>query len=119
MHELLLHATLPPTRHHQVLSVLAGIAAMQPVPILEKHLLFKPLLQPGAPGRVNLNPQMKPMQGQMLGDLFYLKVVGEIDNGRKAGSEGKGEQDGSEMMVDGGVEAEAAGGGDGVGNDKV
>ena len=87
MHELLLHATVPSTRHHQVLSVLAGIAAMQPVSISEQHLVFKPLQQPAGPGRPNLNQgvgaQMKPLQGQMHGDLFYLKLVGEIRESSK------------------------------------
>ncbi|CAF9920589.1 MAG: Mediator of RNA polymerase II transcription subunit 18 [Heterodermia speciosa] len=91
MHELLLHAVLPSHRHHQVLSVLAGIAAMQPIPISEKNLVFKPQQQPAGPaGRPNPNQgvgaQMKPLQGQMHGDLFYLKLVGETsETGEKAG----------------------------------
>lgn len=101
MHELLLHTTIPSTRHHQILSVLAGIAAMQPVPINEKHLIFKPLQQPALPGRTNQNQgvgaQMKPLQGQMQGDLFYLKVVGEMSSQSEGGA---GDGDGDEKMKD-------------------
>ena len=86
MHELLLQATIPSTRHHQVLSVLAGIAAMQPISIHEKHLIFKPLEEPNLPGRVNTSQTpgalSKPLQGQMHGDLFFLKVVEEVRDSR-------------------------------------
>ncbi|KAL8786088.1 MAG: hypothetical protein Q9195_008364 [Heterodermia aff. obscurata] len=83
MHELLLHAILPPHRHHQVLSVLAGIAAMQPIPISEKHLVFKPLQHPSRP-----NPNQSANAAQMKpqahgGDLFYLKLVGETSGPSK------------------------------------
>ena len=69
---------------------------MQPVPIFEKHLVFKPLQQSSGPGRPNLNQgvgaQMKPLQGQMHGDMFYLKLVGEISESSKKG-------DGTEITV--------------------
>ena len=117
MHELLLHATVPSSRHDQVLSILAGIAAMQPIPMTEKHLVFKPSRPPPIPGRAGPNPgsqggQMKPLQGQMHGELFYLKLVGEVqdgdesnhgENSQAAGEEEK-ETDGDLVMEDeGGV----------------
>lgn len=104
MHELLLHTTVPSTRHHQILSILAGIAAMQPVPIHETHLIFKPLQQPALSGRPNQNQgvgtQIKPLQGQMHGDLFYLKVVGEMSGTSPKSQGGAGDGDGDEKMKD-------------------
>lgn len=104
MHELLLHTTVPSARHHQVLSILAGIAAMQPVAIHEKHLVFKPLQQPAGPGRPDpsqgTGSQMKPLQGQMHGDLFYLKVVGEIGGEEDTGVQDRSEKDGAKVSVE-------------------
>ena len=91
MHELLLHAPVPAWRHDQVLSILAGIAAMQPITMLEKHLVFKPSRPPSGTGKAGPHPggqagQMKALQGQMHGDLFYLKLVEEVRDERGAGS---------------------------------
>ena len=83
MHELLLFAQVPPSRHSQLLAILAGISAMQPQPILERHLIFKPKrrdtkstrasAKPGGPGS-----QAQTLQAQMQGDLFYLQLVGKV-----------------------------------------
>ena len=87
MHELLLHASVPSSRHDQVLSILAGIAAMQPIPMLERHLVFKPSRPPLIAGKAGpqqgvLAGQMKSVQGQMHGDLFYLKLVEDVKDTR-------------------------------------
>ncbi|KAF2467057.1 uncharacterized protein BDR25DRAFT_72797 [Lindgomyces ingoldianus] len=50
MHELLLFGQVPQSRHGQVLKILAGVAAMQPRRVLERHLLYKPQRQPEEPG---------------------------------------------------------------------
>lgn len=91
MHELLLHASIPSSRHEQVLSILAGVAAMQPVPILERHVIFKATKPPVAAGRGAANQgtqtgQMKALQGQMHGDRFYLKLVENVKEKRDAGA---------------------------------
>lgn len=86
MQELLLFGQVPSSRHDYVLSVLAGIAAMQPEPILEKHLVFKPS-RPLASvrassaiahqGRVSTS-QLQTFQAA--GDLFYLTVVVDVSD---------------------------------------
>ena len=43
MHELSLFGQVPLARHEQVLNILAGLAAMQPQPLYEKHTLLQPL----------------------------------------------------------------------------
>ena len=40
--QLTLHATVPSSRHAQLLHILAGIAGHPPVPVLERHLIFRP-----------------------------------------------------------------------------
>ncbi|KAL9098101.1 MAG: hypothetical protein Q9163_006175, partial [Psora crenata] len=82
MHELLLFAQIPSSRHTQLLNILAGVSAMQPVPILEKHLVFKPNRQPGHRKAVQVGAAQdvqKQVQAQTLGDVFYLQVVGVLD----------------------------------------
>ena len=113
MHELLLHASVPAYRHDHILSILAGIAAMQAIPILEKHLIFKPSRPPTVTGKAGPQQggqagQMKALQGQMHGDLFYLKVVEEVKDeratlgGQSSGTNGEGEK-GDVVMADDGV----------------
>ena len=43
---------------------------------------------------------MKPLQGQMHGDLFYLKVVGEMGGTSPRTQGGAGDGDGDETMKD-------------------
>ena len=57
MHELLLFGQIAASRHDQVLNILAGVAAMQPVAVFEKHLVFKPN-RPSASARpVQVSPK--------------------------------------------------------------
>ena len=85
MHELLLFGQIPASRHDQVLNILAGIAAMQPVPVLEKHLVFKPNRLPAStrPKQVGAaqdiqKAQMQALQAQTQGDLFYMQMVVDV-----------------------------------------
>jgi hypothetical protein len=104
MHELLLFAQVPPSRHNYVLNVLTGLAAMQPQPILEKHLIFKPARLPAAarPAHVGAfqgvqNSQLQALQGQTSGDLYYLQLVGDIG---ARGSGRRGLREGEEGVID-------------------
>lgn len=97
MHELLLFGQVPPSRHEQVLSILAGIAAMQPQPFLEKHLVFKPArLPPGSrPGHTGAvqgvpNPQIQAIQAQTQGDIFYLQLVADVNTTTASKDQGHG-----------------------------
>ncbi|KAI5284824.1 Mediator of RNA polymerase II transcription subunit 18 [Ascosphaera aggregata] len=47
MHQHLLFAPVSASQHRDVLAQLTGIAAMQPVRVLERHLIFKPFRKPG------------------------------------------------------------------------
>lgn len=92
MQELLLFGQVPLARHDYVLSVLAGIAAMQPKPILEKHLLFKPsrpLASVRASSAIAAVRQQGVSTSSLLqvppGDLFYLKVVIDINHPTRSG----------------------------------
>ncbi|KAL8861195.1 MAG: hypothetical protein Q9178_002411 [Gyalolechia marmorata] len=87
MHELLLHGAVPTDRHTQVLSILAGIAAMQPQPFHERHLIYKPIrpvirasMHVGGSQAVQskqVNP-MQAVQGAIQGDLFFLHLVEDL-----------------------------------------
>ena len=91
MHELLLLSQpIPPPHHSNLLSILAGLTAMQPIPVLEKHLLFKPNRSPSSinAGRVVGGAQDVQAQktsggggtgqGQQGGqELYFMKLVGE------------------------------------------
>lgn len=91
MQELLLFGQVPLARRDYVLSVLVGIAAMQPKPILEKHLVFKPI-RPLASVRASSaiarqgvsTSQLQTFQA--LGDLFYLTVVIDVNGLMRSGA---------------------------------
>ena len=86
MHELLLFGQVPLTRHEQVLMILAGVAAMQPQPVTERHLVFKPTRSPGLNGvKVAAKPgtsaaQVQALQSQMQGDLYYMQLVSNVNS---------------------------------------
>lgn len=95
MNELSLYAQIPARRHAQVLSMLAGVAAMPPVAFTERHLLFRPIRQPvrldarEAQGGSQSVMVKKRMQGEKAREeLFVLKLVeksGEGDDGDEEG----------------------------------
>lgn len=108
MHELLLFGQVSAARHNQVLNVLAGIAAMQPQPILEKHLVFKPNRKPGSGTQKQVGGaqdiQKARAQETQAQELFYMQLVAEIQ-----------EKDGKEKVGDivpngdGGIELDVVG----------
>lgn len=97
MHELLLFGQVAASRHEQVLSILAGIAAMQPQPFVEKHLIYKPARLPAGPrpghtGAVQgvPNPQIQAIQAQTQGDIFYLQLVADVNTTTASKEQGQG-----------------------------
>lgn len=82
MHELLLFGQVPASRHNQVLNILAGIAAMQPQPILENHLIFKPNRKPGSGTQKQVGGaqdiQKSGAQAIQAQDLFYMQLVADV-----------------------------------------
>src|SRR2546423_395569 len=90
MHELLLFGQVPPARHGQLLQILAGISGMQPVRIIERHLIFKPKKSPrqwtvhvGGTQAVQEKTNPKAQQGE----LFYKQLVGVVQEEDFGGSE--------------------------------
>ena len=82
MHEALLFTQVPETRHSFVLKTLAGFCAMQPQPILERRLIYKPTRDPTTV--VVTKKVVAPgAQTTLLSrDLFYLQLKGDL-SGRK------------------------------------
>lgn len=84
MHELLLFAQVLPSRHDQLLKILAGMSGMQPQRLVERHLIFKPSRFPaqtsaqvgGSQGVQNA--QLQALQGQLHNELYYMQLVSEI-----------------------------------------
>ncbi|KAL1797382.1 hypothetical protein ACET3X_003988 [Alternaria dauci] len=50
MHELSLYGQVTFARYEQVLSILAGLAAMQPQHVFERNIIYKPTREPEEPG---------------------------------------------------------------------
>jgi mediator of RNA polymerase II transcription subunit 18 len=50
MHELSLYGQVTFARYEQVLSILAGVAAMQPQRVFERNIIYKPTREPEEPG---------------------------------------------------------------------
>lgn len=86
MHELLLYGQVPFSRHEQIMNVLAGLTAMQPHRVVERHALFKPIhgpvqaqVQKG--GTQGLNPTKKIARpnAQQTRDLYHTHLVKVLD----------------------------------------
>ena len=86
MHELLLFGQVLPSRHDQVLEILAGVTGMQPQRVVERHLIFKPNRSPGQSwaqvgGSQGVqNTQLQALQGQLHNELYYLQLVCEVSD---------------------------------------
>lgn len=84
MLELSLFGQIPASRHDQALKILAGIAAMPPHRIVERHLVFRPLRTPvkaalqmgGSQGIQDI--QKAARNAQTGGDLYHLRLVEDI-----------------------------------------
>ncbi len=86
MHELLLFAQVLPSRHDQLVKILAGVSGMQPTRVVERHLIFKPNRPPtqswsklGGSNAVQ-NAQLQALQGQLHNELYYLQLVCELSD---------------------------------------
>lgn len=92
MHELLLFGQVSAAQHELVLKILAGVAAMQPQPLAERHLIFMPTKSPTANTQVGAKQgvqgsQAQALKSQMHGDVFYLQLVGTLDNDQDGGNQ--------------------------------
>lgn len=84
MHELLLFGQLPSSRHEQLMNVLAGLTAMQPHRVIERHALFQPThgpvqaqVQKG--GTQGLYKKMPKPAAQQTRDLYHTHLVKVLD----------------------------------------
>ncbi|KAH0141667.1 hypothetical protein KCU86_g23856, partial [Aureobasidium melanogenum] len=75
MHELLLYGQVPLERHDQVLKILAGVAAMQPQTLFERHLIYRPMrsAQDNKPNKKFPNKPVKPQT------LTFQHLVRQLD----------------------------------------
>jgi mediator of RNA polymerase II transcription subunit 18, fungi type len=111
MQELLLFGQVPAEDHRTMRRQLAGLARMQPQPVLERHLIFRPLPPPGlsnpsASSGVQ-GPQQQELQKtrQLLSaPLNYVQLVGVAESRgfdpqteKQAASSGEGEDHGTVM----------------------
>lgn len=85
MHELLLFGQIPASRHEQLLKILAGVTAMQPQRIIERHAVYKPAKGP-IQQRVQVGGsqaiQQQKMQKEKLAqnsEMFYIQLVQDVD----------------------------------------
>jgi len=85
MYELLLYGQVPVGRHEQVLKILAGLAAMQPLRILERCIIYKPQREPEEPGlnvrrggtqNIALKQGNKPATAAAA--LYYTKLIQKL-----------------------------------------
>ncbi|MCJ1434914.1 Mediator of RNA polymerase II transcription subunit 18 [Xylographa pallens] len=79
-----------------MLKILAGIAAMQPRVIFERHLIYKPRNRVTNGNKTNVKPsapvsQIQSLQAQMHGDVFYLQLVGNMSDKSHVAPVGKSE----------------------------
>ncbi|KAF2759781.1 hypothetical protein EJ05DRAFT_498982 [Pseudovirgaria hyperparasitica] len=85
MHELLLFGQVPRSRHDEMLKVLAGVAAMQPQRVIERHVVYRPNRDPQAPGRTGqvggsqaVATDKRSTQAQAVKDLYFTKLVQDL-----------------------------------------
>lgn len=80
MYELSLFGQVTAARHEQVLKVLAGVAAMAPRSLSERHLIFKPTKAPSrrpvqVGGSQGIQVEKTARQIQNSGEVYYLQLI--------------------------------------------
>jgi mediator of RNA polymerase II transcription subunit 18 len=80
MHELLLFGQVPRARHEQLLKIFAGVAAMQPQRVLERHVVYKPQRDPEEPGSnirrgASQGVVQKQAKQAAARDLYFTQMV--------------------------------------------
>lgn len=110
MHELLLFAQVPPSQLPHLLKILAGISAMQPAPLLEHHLVFKPTRAPGSFPAPKPGKPGAALSTQLSNDIFYLQLVGHLSDDLTGSAAGDGaDPDLEKRLRDDAAALEAAG----------
>jgi mediator of RNA polymerase II transcription subunit 18 len=112
MHELLLYGQVPAIRHTQLLHILAGIAATQPQPILETHLVFKPNRTPGSGtqkqvgGAQDIQKTTRATTDSQAQELYYMQLVADVyeDEGKTTVADDADEVGDMILNGDGGIE---------------
>lgn len=79
MHEFILYSQIPATRHTQVLHILAGVCAAQPVHITEQHLIYQQLKVADAVTSKKSGPVKQ--QSAQVQRPSYHKLVHELGTG--------------------------------------
>jgi mediator of RNA polymerase II transcription subunit 18, fungi type len=86
MHELLLLGQVPQAKHEIVYKILAGLSAMQPQRIIERHIVYKPIREPQPPGRTghiggtqNIAPDKRTGPIQATKELYYMQLVQQLE----------------------------------------
>ncbi|KAF1991291.1 hypothetical protein K402DRAFT_323070 [Aulographum hederae CBS 113979] len=96
MHELLLYGQVPAFRQTQVLQILTGLTAMQPHPVLERHIIYKPTAPKGNSKSVGgsqtiADPKKRSQQSSVNMDIFYAQLVQDLEESDFGAVEGEGE----------------------------
>lgn len=101
MHEYSLHGQVASSRHTQLLNVLAGISAMPPVPLLKRHLIFRPTVIPtrqaaqvGGSQEIQDASKLAARQAQATNiDVYYLELVETLGDVKSSNVNEKEEED--------------------------
>jgi len=103
MHEYSLHGQVASSRHTQLLHVLAGIAAMPPVPVSERHLVFRPTVIPtrqaaqvGGSQAIQDTAKLAKQAQTASTDVYYVKLV-EVLEAQKGTENVESEQQDMDM----------------------
>ncbi|KAI5301847.1 Mediator of RNA polymerase II transcription subunit 18 [Ascosphaera pollenicola] len=96
MHQHLLFAPVTAAQHPDVLAQLTGVAAMRPVRVIERHLIFKPFRRSTETRLSSLD--LQSVDGQRLnkilnGAMHYIHAVGPLSDADFAGAAGAAEQE--------------------------
>ncbi|PNS19542.1 hypothetical protein CAC42_7386 [Sphaceloma murrayae] len=82
MHELSLFAQVPLARHAQVLNLLAGLSAMQPLEVYARHAVFQPIKPVVDTNQISKKKQTGPYQPQQLSLIQLVEGLSRDDFGK-------------------------------------